>query len=135
MPVIVRREIPGFILNRLQPALVCEASRLFEDGYALAEDIDDTVRDGLGLRWSFMGPLDTIDLNAPGGVVDYAARYALSRVEMDRAQVPREWDAAALAPLEADRRARLPADRLGERAARRDRRLTALAAHKLAQDS
>lgn len=135
VPVIVRREIPGFILNRLQAALVCEALRLFEDGYASAEDIDKTVRDGLGLRWSFMGPLETIDLNAPGGVVDYAARYARTMVEMDRAQAPREWDAAALARLEAERRARLPADRLAERAAWRDRRLMALAAHKLAQDS
>lgn len=85
VPVIVRREIPGFILNRLQAALVCEALRLFEDGYASAEDIDKTVRDGLGLRWSFMGPFETIDLNAPGGVVDYAARYARTMVEMARA--------------------------------------------------
>lgn len=49
--------------------------------------------------------------------------------------MPRQWDAAALARLEAERRARLPADRLAERAAWRDRRLMALAAHKLAQDS
>ena len=41
-----------------------------------AEDLDKTVRDGLGLRWSFMGPLATIELNAPGGVADYCARYS-----------------------------------------------------------
>lgn len=132
VPVVVRREIPGFILNRLQAALVCEAIRLYEDGYASAEDIDKTIRDGLGLRWSFMGPLETIDLNAPGGVVDYAQRYAATMVEINRAQVPREWNTQALARLEAERRAAIPADRLAERAAWRDRRLMALVAHKRA---
>jgi len=130
VPVIVRREIPGFILNRLQAALVCEAVRLYEDGVASAEDIDKTVRDGLGLRWSFMGPMETIDLNAPGGVADYAARYSTTMVEMDRAQAPRDWDPAAVRRLEAERRALLGADALAGRAAWRDRRLMALAAHK-----
>lgn len=130
VPVIVRREVPGFILNRLQAALVCEAVRLYEDGVASAEDIDKTVRDGLGLRWSFMGPMETIDLNAPGGVADYAARYAATMVEMDRAQTPRDWDPVALRRLEAERRAQLGAERLAARAAWRDRRLMALAAHK-----
>lgn len=134
IPVVVRREIPGFILNRLQAALVCEAIRLYEDGYASAEDIDKTIRDGLGLRWSFMGPMETIDLNAPGGVVDYARRYAATMVEMDRAQAPREWDAQALERLAAERRAAVPADRLAARAAWRDRRLMALAAHKRAAE-
>jgi 3-hydroxyacyl-CoA dehydrogenase len=130
VPVIVRREIPGFILNRLQAALVCEAVRLYEDGIASAEDIDKTVRDGLGLRWSFMGPMETIDLNAPGGVADYAARYGATMVEMNRAQTPRDWDAAALKRLETERRSLLGADQLAARAAWRDRRLMALAAHK-----
>ena len=75
VPIVVNREIQGFILNRLQGALLAEAFRLHADGYASAEDIDKTVRDGLGLRWSFMGPFETIDLNAPGGVADYCARY------------------------------------------------------------
>lgn len=130
VPVIVRRELPGFILNRLQAALVCEAVRLYEEGVASAEDIDKTVRDGLGLRWSFMGPMETIDLNAPGGVADYAARYGATMVEMDRSQTPRDWDAAALKQLETERRGLLGADQLAARAAWRDRRLMALAAHK-----
>lgn len=130
VPVVVRKEIPGFILNRLQAALVCEAMRLYEDGYASAEDIDKTIRDGLGLRWSFMGPMETIDLNAPGGVVDYAQRYAKTLVDMNRSQAPREWDAGTLRQLEAERRALVPAAELDERAAWRDRRLMALVAHK-----
>lgn len=130
VPVVVRRELPGFILNRLQAALVCEAMRLFEDGYASAEDIDKTVRDGLGLRWALMGPLETIDLNAPGGVVDYAARYAATMVELNRTQAAREWTEAAVRGLEGERRGALPAGRLAERTTWRDRRLMALVAHK-----
>jgi NAD(P)-dependent dehydrogenase (short-subunit alcohol dehydrogenase family) len=78
---------------------------------ASTEDIDKTVRDGLGLRWSFTGPLETVDLDARGGVLDYARRYGATMVEMDRAQHPRARDAAALVRLEAERRAALPADR------------------------
>ena len=73
-PIVVYREIEGFVLNRLQGALLMEAWALFEEGYASAADIDLCVSQGLGLRWSFMGPFETIDLNAPGGVDDYARR-------------------------------------------------------------
>ncbi|NVK33964.1 MAG: 3-hydroxyacyl-CoA dehydrogenase [Rhodobacteraceae bacterium] len=75
-PVSLSREIPGFVLNRLQGALLDEAFALLEEGYASAEDIDRTVRDGLGLRWAFMGPFETIDLNAPKGLADYSQRLA-----------------------------------------------------------
>ena len=69
----MKRELDGFIMNRLQGALLEEAFRLVADGYASVEDIDIGIRDGLALRWSFMGPFETMDLNAPGGVRDYAA--------------------------------------------------------------
>lgn len=51
-----------------------EALNLYANGYASVEDLDKVLKDGLGLRWSFMGPFETIDLNAPDGVVDYARR-------------------------------------------------------------
>jgi 3-hydroxyacyl-CoA dehydrogenase len=51
-PVMVRREIPGFILKRLQGALLDEAWSLFDQGFASVEDIDKTIKFGLGLRWS-----------------------------------------------------------------------------------
>ena len=130
VPVTVKKEIQGFILNRLQAALVGEAMRLYEDGHASAEDIDKCVRDGLGLRWSFMGPFETIDLNAPGGVADYAARYGALMFEMTRTQVARPWSEALVKKLEAERRQTQPAATLGERQAWRDRRLMALRARK-----
>ena len=74
-PFVIRREIDGFVVNRLQGALLQEAFRLVADGYVSAEHVDIAIREGLALRWSFMGPFETIDLNAPGGVRDYVARY------------------------------------------------------------
>jgi 3-hydroxyacyl-CoA dehydrogenase len=130
VPIVVRKEIQGFILNRLQAALLAEAWRLYEDDHASAEDIDATVRDGLGLRWSFMGPFETIDLNAPGGVADYVARYGPVLQEINASQVPRRWSDECLARLVAERRRVLPASALAARQAWRDRRLMALAAHK-----
>src|SRR5690606_10729784 len=64
-PVTVHKELEGFVLNRLQGALLREAFRLVQSGCVSVEDLDATVKDGLGLRWSFMGPFETIDLNAP----------------------------------------------------------------------
>ena len=73
-PITVKREIEGFILNRLQLAVLNEAFRLIAEDYVSAEDLDKTIKDGLALRWSFMGPIETIDLNAPQGVADYLDR-------------------------------------------------------------
>ena len=64
-PIVMKREIDGFVMNRLQGALLEEAFRLVDQGYAGVEDVDVGIREGLALRWSFMGPFETIDLNAP----------------------------------------------------------------------
>ena len=131
VPITVKRELEGFILNRLQAALLNEAFRLIDQGYVSADDLDKTVKDGLGLRWAFMGPMETIDLNAPDGVVDYLARYSpfFRRLDLETKEAPAWRDALGRA-LEAERRRVVPADRLAERAAWRDRRLMALLAHK-----
>lgn len=135
-PITVQKEIPGFILNRLQGALLNEALRLAQGGYATAEDIDKTVRDGLGLRWSFMGPLETIDLNAPAGIADYAQRYGSMYREMAKAQaVAPDWDAKAIARLEESRREILDVGSIDERQVWRDNRLAALIAHRSKQEN
>ena len=74
-PVMVKREQPGFVMNRLQGALLTEMFRVIEDGLMSPEDVDRLISDGFGLRWAFLGPLEGIDLNAPGGIVDYLKRY------------------------------------------------------------
>ncbi|MGH6796812.1 MAG: 3-hydroxyacyl-CoA dehydrogenase [Roseiarcus sp.] len=130
-PIIMKREIDGFVMNRLQGALLEEAFRLVEQGYAGVEDIDVGIREGLALRWSFMGPFETIDLNAPGGVRDYADRYQGIYSGVFRSSQWRvDWNGPVMDIVESERRKRLAADRLGDRQAWRDRRLIALAAHK-----
>jgi len=61
-PVVLNRDIPGFIANRLQAALMREACHLLESGVADAAQIDTAVRDGLGIRWAFKGPFEIADL-------------------------------------------------------------------------
>ncbi len=134
-PVLVRREIEGFILNRLQGVLLREAWALFEEGYASAADIDKTVSEGLGLRWSFMGPFETIDLNAPGGVADYAERLGplYHTIQQSRTD-SRPWSPELIEKVDGERRQALAMDELAERRNWRDRRLMALAAHKAGQN-
>lgn len=73
-PVLVQREVPGFISNRLQFALLREALHLIESGVASAADVDAAIKHGIGLRWALFGPLEIADL---GGldVFDTIAGY------------------------------------------------------------
>jgi len=134
-PITVKREIEGFILNRLQLAVLNEAFRLIAEDYVTAEDLDKTIKDGLALRWSFMGPIETIDLNAPNGVADYLERYGptIRRVG-DSQSAAAPWPESIGATLDAERRADVPREKLGDATAWRDRRLMALAAHKRLQE-
>ncbi|MCA3573394.1 MAG: 3-hydroxyacyl-CoA dehydrogenase [Aestuariivirga sp.] len=134
-PITVKREIEGFILNRLQLAVLNEAFRLIAEGYVSAEDLDKTVKDGLALRWSFMGPIETIDLNAPAGVADYLMRYGptIRRVgESQSAAAP--WPDTIAQTLDTEMRAAVPAGKLPAATEWRDKRLMALAAHKREQE-
>ena len=130
-PVELTREIEGFALNRLQGLLLAEAWRLVDDCVMSVEDVDRTVSSGLGLRWSFMGPFETIDLNAPGGIADYARRFApmYERIAGSRGFAS-QWDDDLIEKVEQQRRQALSEEQLRERSAWRDRRLMALLAHK-----
>lgn len=132
LPILVKREIDGFVLNRLQGALLTEAMRLVADGVVSPNDLDKTVRDGLGLRWSFMGPFETIELNAPGGVADYCARYSglYRRLAADPAP-PSVWQGQSAARVAAALDVPLTDAQRDERTEWRNRRLLALRRHKL----
>jgi L-gulonate 3-dehydrogenase len=130
-PIRLKKEVQGFVANRMQAALLGAALRMVADGIASAADVDTAIKDGIGLRWSFMGPLETIDLNAPGGIADYLRRYGPLYQAIEREERPLEWaEDALLRQVENERRAALPAGQLGERSVWRDRRLMALAAQK-----
>ncbi|SEE70210.1 L-carnitine dehydrogenase [Pseudomonas coleopterorum] len=61
-PLHVRKEVPGFIADRLLEALWREALHLVNDGVATTGEIDDAIRFGAGLRWSFIGTFLTYTL-------------------------------------------------------------------------
>lgn len=120
-PIQLRREINGFVVNRLQSALLAEAFRLVEDGIVDADEVDSAVADGLGLRWCFMGPFQTIDLNASTGVAEYCRNlgpmyHGLASEQAD----PRPWSEPLVAAVEGTLRAHTPAAALPARRRWRD---------------
>ncbi|XP_043430669.1 lambda-crystallin homolog isoform X1 [Prionailurus bengalensis] len=74
-PVRVLKEMDGFVLNRLQYAVISEAWRLVEEGIVSPSDLDLVMSDGLGMRYAFIGPLETMHLNAEG-MLSYCDRYS-----------------------------------------------------------
>ena len=134
VPVTINREIDGFVLNRLQGALLAEAFRLVGEGYISTEDLDHTVKDGLGLRWSFLGPFETIELNAPGGIPDYCARYTGFYQELASAPAgPEVYQSPNVDRVIAAWPHRPTAERIASLTQHRNERLAALAAHKATQ--
>ncbi len=69
VPLVVQRDVPGFIWNRIQFAVLRECLHMLETGVASAQDIDAAVADGLAPRWVAAGPLATADL---GGLATFA---------------------------------------------------------------
>lgn len=128
VPVRVTSERPGFVLNRLQGALLTEMFAVVRDGLMSPADVDALIRDGFGLRWAFLGPLEGVDLNAPGGIADYLARYGFMFDQMARERG--EPDPVVTSPLvdklQEAMRDRVPLDALPDRIAWRDERIAAL---------
>lgn len=136
VPVRMTRERDGFVLNRLQGALLAEALRLLGEGVVSVEGLDATIKDGLGLRWALMGPIETIDLNAPGGIIDYASRYGGFYARLAEAPAGPEVFAVANAEKIAATwpQDRSP-DRIRARQDHRDARLAALRRHLASEQS
>lgn len=126
-PIRLRREINGFVVNRLQSALLGEAFRLVEDGIVDADEVDRAVSDGLGLRWCFMGPFQTIDLNARTGIAEYCRNlgpmyHGLAQEQAD----PRPWSKELVDTIEEQLRRETPANEISARQRWRDRYLAKL---------
>jgi 3-hydroxyacyl-CoA dehydrogenase len=134
VPIEVKREIDGFILNRMQAVLLSEALRLVGEGYVSAEDLDKTIRDGLGLRWAFMGPFETIELNAPKGIGDYCDRYGETLYMLASLPVTRElWGSENVGRAVASWGRTPSAAQIANKQRWRDERIAALIAHKKSQ--
>ena len=106
--IVVNKETEGFVLNRLQGALLNEAVRLHEGGYASIEDIDIALKHALGIRWAFMGPFEIMDLNAPEGIKDSFTRYknGIQNLAKEQNSVP-DYSEEYLNKLEFEQRNRL----------------------------
>lgn len=117
-PVILSREIEGFLLNRLQGAVLREAYRLVDDGIAEPADIDRAMRLGLGPRWALSGPFETAELNTPGGIPAHAQRMgpAYKRMGEHRGETV-DWSASLVARVAAARETARGGQSIPDRAA------------------
>ena len=128
-PVVVRKEIRGFVFNRLQGALLREAYCLVRDGVASVDDVDTLIRDGLGLRWAVVGPFETADLNWRGGIAAHARFLGDSYAQMGAERGQHDpWTPELIRKVEAERRALLPLSQWEQRVRWRDRKILALLA-------
>jgi 3-hydroxyacyl-CoA dehydrogenase len=123
-PVHVRKELEGFIFNRLQGAVLREAYCLVRDGVASVDDIDEVMRSGLGRRWTFIGPFETSDLNTRGGLESHAEKMgpAYERMGAERGQHD-PWTPDLVADVVGQRRSILPLDDWDARVRWRDEQL------------
>lgn len=129
-PILVKKEVPGFVLSRIQIALINESISLVGRGVVSPDDLDQVMSHGLGLRWAFLGPLAVMDLNGPTGFASYIEHLRTTYEEVgDDLRVTDRWTDEAITEIDAARRAHVPADKVSERQRWRDRRLMALLAH------
>lgn len=130
-PIVMNQEDQGFVTIRLQGALMQEAFRIVESGLASAVDVDRAIKDGLALRWSVVGPFETIDLNAPNGIREYVERYQdlYARLAEQHGNLV-DWAGPVLETIDAERRAALPMSKFAERQLWRDRWLMGIAAQR-----
>jgi len=125
-PVVLKKEVPGFIVNRVQYAILAECYRLIADDVISVEDVDTVMSDGLGVRYAFMGPWETAHLNATG-MKEYFEKYGkgIYDVCMDFGPVPKmEGKTAQL--INDVMTKKIPIEKLAERRKWRDERLIAL---------
>lgn len=98
VPVLLKKDVPGFIANRLQAALMREACHLFEEGVADPREIDLAVTAGIGLRWALSGPFEVADY----GGLDIWAKVtghlfpSLSNSQATPAAIMDKWEAGKL---------------------------------------
>ncbi|XP_071818987.1 lambda-crystallin-like [Apostichopus japonicus] len=127
VPVCMKQELPGFVLNRVQYVIINECWRLVTEGVISAEDIDKVMWAGLGMRYAFIGPLEVMHLNAEG-MENYIERYGptIESVSSTFGPTP-NYSGPGLAEVVRQMKELIPLDKLAEQRKRRDDRLAALA--------
>ena len=134
-PVLIKKELFGFVLNRMQYAMLNEVWKMVEDGMISVEDVDSVMKDGLGLRYAFMGPMETCHLNADG-FANFIEKFGKSADALNTTMGPYNKMGGESAKKVAEvLNKRMPLDKLDERRKWRDNRLIALAKLKKDLDS
>ena len=121
IPIQVNNEPQGFVFNRLQGAILREAYCLVRDGVISPTDLDLIVTEGLGKRWSIVGPFATSALNVRGGIKAHVARMGKSYFEMGRERGQNDpWDQELVDRVAADIENKLPDAQWEKNTAKRD---------------
>ncbi|XP_045765097.1 lambda-crystallin homolog [Maniola jurtina] len=126
-PVSLSREIDGFVLNRIQYAILNEVWRLVDDGIVDVKDVDKVMSEGLGMRYAFLGSLETAHLNAEG-MKSYIERYGdtIYNVSEKFGKNPRMTTSKSADTVCQQLNEMVPLDQLQKRRAWRDACLTRL---------
>lgn len=126
-PIVVNKEIDGFILNRLQYTLVAEALHLVGEGYCSAADIDRVMTDGLALRWAFIGPFTVAHLNAVDGFQGFVDRLGpMMRRMGEDARTDYNWTPGQIGAIHGDLVKTYPLDEIAQQQEQRDRAILSL---------
>jgi 3-hydroxyacyl-CoA dehydrogenase len=127
IPIRVNNEPQGFVFNRLQGAILREAYCLVRDGVISPTDLDLIVTEGLGKRWSIVGPFATSALNVRGGIRAHVARMGKSYFEMGRERGQNDpWDEALVERVASDIENKLPDAKWEKNTEKRDKALMKL---------
>ncbi|XP_037814051.1 lambda-crystallin homolog [Lucilia sericata] len=125
-PVTLSREIEGFALNRIQYAILNECWHLVNDGILDVKDVDSVMSDGLGMRYAFLGPLETAHLNAEG-MTNYFERYTNTIYAVSKTFNPTpKMEGPTAVAVAKQLEQMVPLDKLAERRNYRDNCLTQL---------
>ncbi|KAK9695588.1 3-hydroxyacyl-CoA dehydrogenase, C-terminal domain [Popillia japonica] len=125
-PISLSRQIEGFALNRIQYAILNETWNLIADGILDVKDVDKVMSDGLGMRYAFLGTLETTHLNAEG-FVNYCERYCKSMHAVGQTFKPLpKFEGPLVKEIAKQLEESVPLDKLQERRDWRDRCLTKL---------
>jgi L-gulonate 3-dehydrogenase len=126
-PVTLKKEVPGFSLNRIQYAILNEAAAQIKEGIISVEDVDAVMSHGLGMRYAFMGPYETAHLNATG-MKEYFEKYQNGMAHVLNNMQPNVFAEGGEFMKEISEywHQAIPVEKLQERRQWRDDRLTAL---------
>ena len=126
-PILLKKEIAGFLLNRLQYTLVAEALHLVGEGYCEPEDIDAVLTHGLAMRWAFIGPFQVAHLNSTDGFAGFVEQLGgMMRTVGEDARTDYPWDATLINRIHERLVKKIPVANIPEAQLARDQRIMSL---------